>query len=237
MPTPEPASVVELASAVLADLAPPRLLRARWPGGAIRTRARPGRTPPRQPAAVGRHVPEGQRPAGRRGGAGGPRGGPRPGSGPSGADDMEKVGQAARAAADAPRGSRSSSPTTCRVATPAGSFPPLPAPRAAYETWIDQLATAIGKSRHRDRGAGRAAEHRPRLPGPGAARPALPAAALRDEDARRAAQARVYLDAGNPGMFSDPGRCCRPAAERAGSRGTGGASRPTCRTSSGPAAW
>ena len=121
-----------------------------------------------------------------------------------------------------PTRSRSSSPTTCPTATPAGSFPPPRRGRARpTRPGSHQLATAIGqRPRHRGRGARRAAGHRPRLPGPGAGRPALPVAALRDEDARRAAQ-RARLPGRRQSRACSATRACWPGRSNAPGCGYG----------------
>jgi endoglucanase len=120
-------------------------------------------------------------------------------------DDMQKVGQATREAAKAHE-----VPVFVTYNLPdrdaCGKFSAAPgAAGAAYERWIDQLAAAIGKA------SAIVVVEPDALPDivRGCLSPAL--AAQRYQLLRYAmkklgalSQARVYLDAGNSGMFSDP---------------------------------
>ena len=105
---------------------------------------------------------------------------------------------------------------------------------AGYTAWVNQLASAIGA---------RAAIVIVEPDGlPDIIRHCLsPAAATRRYKLLRYAMrklgglphAQVYLDAGNPGMFANPGSLAGPLSGRASCPAAG--SRRTCPTSSGPA--
>jgi len=133
-------------------------------------------------------------------------------------DEMEKVSQAAHAAAAAHE-----IPVIVAYNLPGrdacGKFSAAPgATGPAYETWIDQLATAIG-------GAPAIVIVEPDAlpdivrgcldPAQRAQRYQLLRYAMKKLGALPSAH--VYLDAGNPGMFSDPGVLAGPL-ERAGVR-------------------